>query len=64
MFNTMGNTMGNTMANKLHNDCSHRLPCGYCVLLGRDCPRQTAYVANLASSGDSTSRAAFNKPED
>lgn len=60
----MFNTMGNTMNTKLHDGCSYRLPCGYCVKLERDCPKQTAYVANLASSGDSTSRAAFNKPED
>lgn len=60
----MFNTMDNTMDTKLHNGCSHRLPCGYCVLLGRDCPRQqTAHAVNLASSSDSTSRAAFNKPE-
>lgn len=55
--------MFNTMDTKLHNGCSHRLPCGYCVLLGRDCPKQTAYAVNLASSSDSTSRATFNKPE-
>lgn len=60
----MFNTMGNTMANKLHNGCSHRLPCGYCVLLGRDCPRQAAITANFASSIASTAKAAFNKPED
>lgn len=60
----MFNTMDNTMDTKLHNGCPHRLPCGYCVLLGRDCPKQTAYAVNLASSSDSTSRAAFNKPED
>lgn len=60
----MFNTMDNTMNTKLHDGCSHRLPCGYCVMLGCDCPRQTAYAVNLASSSGSTSRAAFNKPED
>lgn len=59
----MFNTVDNTMDTKLHDGCSHRLPCGYCVMLGRDCPRQTAYAVDLASSSDSTSRAAFNKPE-
>lgn len=23
-----------------YNGCAHRLPCGYCVLLGRACPMQ------------------------
>lgn len=61
--------MFNTMDTELYNGCLHMLPCGYCALLGRDCPRrdcprQTAYAVNLASSSDSTSRATFNKPED
>ena len=59
----MFNTMDNTMDTKLHNGCSHRLPCGYRIPLGRDCPKWTAYAVNLASSSDSTSRATFNKPE-
>ena len=60
----MFNTMDNTMKTKLHDGCSYRLPCGYCVMLERDCPKQTAYAVNVASSSDSTSRATFNKPED
>ncbi len=56
--------MFNTTHTNIHSGCSHRLPCGYCVLLGRDCPRQVADAVNSASSSDSTSRVAFNKPED
>lgn len=59
----MFNTMDNTMDTKLHNGCSYKLPCGYCVLLGRDCPKQNAYAVNLASSSDSTSRTALDKLE-
>ena len=31
------------------NYCVHRLPCGYCSLLGRDCPKQwsTTWYTNL-----------------
>lgn len=61
---TMFNTLDNTMDTKLLNGCLHRLPCGYCIPLGRECPKQTAYAVNLASSSDSTSRATFSKPED
>ena len=60
----MFNTIDNTMDTKLHNGCSYKLPCGYCVLLGRDCPKQAAAtIANFASSSDSTSRAALDKLE-
>lgn len=55
-----------TMINdfNIHNGCSHRLPCGYCVLLGRDCPRQDAITANLASNNSaSTSRGILDKLE-
>lgn len=60
----MFNTLDNTMDTKLLNGCLHRLPCGYCIPLGRECPKQTAYAVNLASSSDSTSRATFSKTED
>lgn len=26
--------------------CVHRLPCGYCPLLGRTCPMQTVTITN------------------
>lgn len=46
-----------------HKGCSHRLPCGYCVLLGRDCPRLAAATANFASTSNNTARTALNKLE-
>ncbi len=54
-----------TMINdiNLHNGCSHRLPCGYCVLLGRDCPRQAASTANFASTSNEKTRVNLNKLE-
>lgn len=54
-----------TMINdsNLHRGCSHRLPCGYCVLLGRDCPRQADITANFASNSNAAAKAEFNKLE-
>lgn len=46
-----------------HNGCSHRLPCGYCVLLGRDCPRQAAITANLASTNNNANSTTHHKLE-
>lgn len=59
----MFNTMDNTMDTKLHNGCSYRLPCGYCILLGRDCPRQAAVTANFTSNSDSTAKSTSGKLE-
>lgn len=47
----------------LHKGCSHRLPCGYCILLGRDCPRQDAITVNFASNSGSTAKSTLDKLE-
>lgn len=37
----------------VYYDCPHRLPCGYCRILMRDCVKHsTTYTTTYASSGD------------